>query len=60
MDKQFQDIHYITRYEEFVSRGVELKQIRFLDAVMEIDYEIAGKAHTLVLWKFQGAKLVID
>lgn len=60
MDKQFQDIHYISRFEEFVSRGVEVKQIRFLETVIEIDYEIAGKSYTLVLWKLQGAKLVID
>lgn len=60
MDKQYQDIHYISRYEEFVCRGVEVKQIRFCEMVIEIDYEIAGKAYTLVLLKLIGSKLVID
>lgn len=60
MDKEFQDIHYKTRYEEFVSRCVEVKQIRFLEFVIEIDYEIAGKTKTMVLPKLHAFQLVID
>lgn len=60
MDRKYNDIHYITKHEEFVSREVEIKQIRFLVGVIEIDYEILGVRKTIVFPKLYGSKLVID
>lgn len=60
MDKKVQDIHYKTRYEEYVSRCVEVKQIRFYETDIEIDYEITGKMLTMVLPKLCGFQLIID
>ena len=60
MDTKYQDIHFKTKEDEFVMRLVEVKEIRFLEFAIEIDYEIAGNRKTIVFPKSAWSKLIID
>lgn len=60
MDTKYQDIHFKTKETEYVYRMVEVKEIRFLELAIEIDYEIQGDRKTLVFPKLMWSKLIID
>lgn len=60
MDTKYQDIHFKTKEDEFVFRCIEIKEMRFLEFAIEIDYEIAGDRKTLVMPKLAWSKLIID
>lgn len=62
MDRKYQDVHYLTRFEEVVYRHITVVSVKFTEQWIDVEYLIEGKPETCLMTfpKIRGSKIVID